>query len=108
VLEKGGRLFPSSTPLRAAQATLNVSVAPPVPVNVRLRVEGRHVRCWAEDAQGQLLPDRPLLISLSGGTRTAETKEAGVTSFEVQGSGAVTVSVADRETGVTALAEAKP
>lgn len=108
VLENGHRLFPSSTPVRPAQATLDVSIAPPVPVNVRLRVDGRHVRCWAEDAQGQVLPDRPLVVGLSQGTHTAETRAGGITSFEVQGSDAVMVSVADRQTGVTAIAEVKP
>lgn len=109
VLEQGRRLFPSSEPVRAAQTTLRLEIAPAVPVNVRIQVQGRQVRYWAEDADGKVLPGRALEVALSAGARTPGTEAAGVKTFEVQGTAArVTVSVADRETGVTAIAEVQP
>ena len=101
-------MYPLEAPLVPAAVSQSVKLAPEVPVNVRLKVEGTRVTYWVEDASGQVLEGRRVHVALSGGERVDEAAEGGRTSFTVRAPGPVGVSVADVSTGVTALAEVRP
>ncbi|WP_164018797.1 hypothetical protein [Pyxidicoccus trucidator] len=108
VLGPDGPVYPLEAPLVPAAVSQSVKLAPEVPVNVRLKVEGTRVTYWVEDASGQVLEGRRVHVALSGGERVDEAVEGGRTSFTVRAPGPVGVSVADVSTGVTALAEVRP
>ncbi|WP_328701069.1 hypothetical protein [Corallococcus silvisoli] len=109
VLAPGGPVFPESEPLVPAPVVRKVELGPPLPVNVRVHVEGARVTCWVEDSLGHVLVDRPVHVALSGGERSEESVRDGRTRFTVRGaSGPVSVSVADVRTGVTAIEEVRP
>ncbi|MFL5356240.1 hypothetical protein [Archangium sp.] len=108
VVAEGGPVFPLEAPVGAASAQQPVRVAPAVPVNVRLKVEGPRVTFWMEDASGRVLEGREAHVSLSAGERTPVEVKDGRGSFRVLHEGPVSVSVADVATGVTALAEVRP
>ncbi len=108
VVAEGGLVFPLQPPLARAMARRSVRVAPPVPVNVRLEVEGRRVTFWVEDASGRVLEGRPVHVWQSAGERSPLEVREGRGSFVVSHEGPVSVSVADVATGVTALAEVRP
>jgi hypothetical protein len=109
VLGPSGPVFPVDEPLVPTPVSREARLAPAVPVNVRLQVEGARVTYWVEDSQGRILPERHVHVWQSAGTRSAEElREDGRRSFIVTGPGPVSVSVADVETGVTALAEVRP
>lgn len=108
VVAEGGPVFPLERPLGAVSAEQRVRVAPPVPVNVRLKVEGPRVTFWMEDTAGRVLEGREAYVSLSAGERTPVEVKDGRGSFRVTHEGPVSVSVADVATGVTALAEVRP
>ncbi len=108
VLGVEGPVFPLEPPLVPEAVARAVRLAPEVPVNVRLRVEGARVTYWLEDSRGRVLEGRKVHVSLSGGERGPEEVRGGRTSFTVRGPGPVSVSVADVSTGVTALVEVRP
>ncbi|RKI47105.1 hypothetical protein D7Y27_07060 [Corallococcus sp. AB004] len=109
VLAPQGPVFPESVPLVPAPVVRRVKLAPPLPVNVRVRVEGPRVTCWVEDTSGQVLKDRPVHVALSEGERGELSVQDGLTRFTVHGAkGPVSVSVADVRTGVTAVEEVRP
>ncbi|MCY1032205.1 hypothetical protein OV207_12110 [Corallococcus sp. BB11-1] len=109
VLGPDGPVFPEQAPLVPAPVSRRVAVGPPLPVNVRVRVEGSRVTCWVEDSKGVVLVDRPVHIALSEGERAEETVRDGLTRFTVRGAkGPVSVSVADVRTGVVAIEEVGP
>ena len=108
VLGVEGPVFPLERPLVPPSVSQRVRLAPEVPVNVRLEVDGPRVTYWVEDASGQVLPGRDVFVSLSEGERMDEVSREGRTSFTVRAAGTVSVSVADVATGVTALAEVRP
>ncbi|RKH99334.1 hypothetical protein [Corallococcus sp. AB038B] len=109
VLAPQGPVFPESEPLVPAPVVRRVKLAPPLPVNVRVRVEGPRVTCWVEDTSGQVLKDRPVHVALSEGERGELSVQDGLTRFTVHGAkGPVSVSVADVRTGVTAVEEVRP
>ncbi|NNC08414.1 hypothetical protein HJC10_36945 [Corallococcus exiguus] len=109
VLAPQGPVFPESEPLVPAPVVQRVKLAPPLPVNVRVRVEGPRVTCWVEDPSGQVLRDRPVHVALSEGERGEVSVQDGLTRFTVHGAkGPVSVSVADVRTGVTAVEEVRP
>ena len=109
VLAPQGPVFPESEPLVPAPVVQRVKLAPPLPVNVRVRVEGPRVTCWVEDPGGQVLKDRPVHVALSEGERGELSVQDGLTRFTVHGAkGPVSVSVADVRTGVTAVEEVRP
>ncbi|WP_407667510.1 hypothetical protein [Myxococcus dinghuensis] len=108
VLGKDGPVSPLEAPLVPPAARLSVRLAPEVPVNVRLRVDGARVTYWLEDAKGQVLTGREVHVAQSSGSRDALESHDGRTSFTVRSDRPVSVSVADVATGVTALAEVRP
>jgi hypothetical protein len=109
VLGPEGPVFPREAPLVPGVVSRSVTLGPPLPVNVRLSVVGARVTYWVEDARGRVLPDRKVFVSLSAGEHGADEVHDGRTTFTVQGaSGPVSVSVADVQTGVTALEEVRP
>lgn len=108
VVAEGGPVFPLEPPLTLARAEQGVRVAPAVPVNVRLKVEGPRVTFWMEDASGKVLEGREAHVWLSAGTHTPVEMHEGRGSFVVKHEGPVSVSVADVATGVTALVEVRP
>ncbi|WP_375773791.1 hypothetical protein NR798_19490 [Archangium gephyra] len=108
VVAEGGPVFPLEQALVPARAEQPVRLAPPVPVNVRLKVEGPLVTFWMEDASGRVLEGREAHVALSAGQRSAIEVKEGRGSFRVTHDGPVSVSVADVATGVTALAEVRP
>ncbi|RKH64518.1 hypothetical protein [Corallococcus aberystwythensis] len=109
VLGPQGPVFPESVPLVPEPLSQRVQLAPPLPVNVRVRVEGTRVTCWVEDPSGQVLRDRPVHVALSEGERGDLSVKDGLTRFTVHGAkGPVSVSVADVRSGVTAVEEVRP
>ncbi|MHB8877189.1 MAG: hypothetical protein ACYC8T_26120 [Myxococcaceae bacterium] len=108
VFDRGAVVFPSGARPAARPARAAVELGPPVPVNVRLRVTGRTVSFWVEDAQGVVLSGRPTAVALSGGKHGPISQQAGRSSFTLSIDGPTTVSVSDVATGVTALAEVVP
>lgn len=108
VLDGGKVVFPAGSPPGARAAKLAVELGPPVPVNVRVAVLGREVTYWVEDPKGALLFGRKVEVFLSGGTRGPSAARDGKTTFSVLLDEPITVSIADVETGVTALAEVRP
>ncbi|WP_179956360.1 hypothetical protein [Melittangium boletus] len=108
VVAEGGPVVPQEEPSPRARLVRRSQLAPPVPVNVRLRVDGARVTYWMEDARGQLLEGRSAHVSLSAGERDGVEVKDGRTSFLVRSAERVSVSVADVATGVTALAEVRP
>jgi hypothetical protein len=108
VLGVDGLIYPPEAPLAPAAVSQRVRLAPEVPVNVRLKVEGTRVTYWVEDARGHVLEGRKVHVALSGGERVDEEVRGGRTSFTVRAGVPVGVSVADVATGVTAVAEVRP
>lgn len=111
VLGSSGPVYPQDPALVPAPVEKKVSIEAFIPVNVRLQVEGSRVTYWAEDLRGNVLPQRPLHVALSSGRQeTVEKLRDGKTRFTVAGArpGRVSVSVADVQTGMTAVAEVKP
>jgi hypothetical protein len=108
VVAEGGPVFPLERALVPARAEQPVRLAPPVAVNVRLKVEGPRVTFWMEDASGRVLEGREAHVALSAGQRSAVEVKEGRGSFVVTHDGPVSVSVADVATGVTALTEVRP
>ncbi len=110
VLGPSGPVYPQDPPLVPAPAEQQIRVEAFVPVNVRIQVEGARVTWWIEDPRGQVLRDRPAHVVLSSGRPEAVEVRDGRTRFTVVGAGPgrVSVSVADVQTGMTAVAEVKP
>jgi hypothetical protein len=110
VLDAKGSVYPQDPPLVPAPVKQPVRLEPPVPVNVKVKVDGRRVEYWVEDGQGRTLTDRPLHVELTAGRKEAVESRGGHTWFFVAGAdGArVSVSVADVKTGVTVVEEVKP
>lgn len=104
----GGRVWPRSGMPGAGPIKLKVALAPPTPVNIRMEIHGHQVRYWVEDTGGRVLPERQVEVALSSGTRGPEHVEGMARVFEVRTGEPATVSIADRLTGVTALAEVRP
>jgi hypothetical protein len=108
LLDGGHLLFPRDPPLEPVKTSLALEVAPAVPVNVRVQVEGRELRYWAEDTDGNVLADRPLSLWLSEGAGQEASQGGGVHRLRVPGTGAVSVVVADVQTGVSVVAKVAP
>ena len=108
VLDDGRTVYPASAPVGEAVATKAMDVFPAIPVNVRIKVDGRSVTYWVEDPEGAILPGRDVRVSLSAGSRSTGSTAGGRTTFTLEGQGPVTVSVADAATWVTAVAEVRP
>ncbi|WP_342374500.1 hypothetical protein NVS55_24460 [Myxococcus stipitatus] len=108
VLGDAGLAYPLDAPGLPDAISRQVRVAPSVPVNVRLLVDGTRVTYWVEDASGKVLDGRQVHVALSSGAREAQEVRDGRTSFTVRAERPVSVSVADVDTGVTALAEVRP
>jgi hypothetical protein len=110
VLGPSGPVYPQDPPLVAAPVEQRIQIEAPVPVIVRLQVDRAWVTYWVEDLQGRVLADRPMHVVLSSGRQEAVEVREGRTRFTVVGArpGRVSVSVADVQTGMTAVAEVKP
>lgn len=110
VLGPSGPVYPQDPPLVPAPVEQRIQLESFVPVNVRIQVEGARVTWWIEDLRGQVLRDRPAHVVLSSGRAEAVEVRDGRTRFTVVGAGPgrVSVSVADVQTGMTAVAEVKP
>jgi hypothetical protein len=102
VLPGDGTVWPSHARPGFAVGQVALTLAPAVPVNVRIVVEGRKVTYWAEAPSGEVLPDRPLSVSVRGATASGPRTVEGRTTVTL--SGPAQLSVADVETGVTAVA----
>ena len=103
-----GVLVPRAERPAHAEASAKLKLGPPVPVDVRLSIEGGRVTYWAEDPSGRVLEGRALELAVSGGTADELGSEAGKRTAQVRANGAATVSVRDQATGVTAVAEVRP
>jgi hypothetical protein len=108
VLDDAKTVYPASAPVGEAVAQKSVDLFPAIPVNVRIRVEGRNVTYWVEDPEGSVLAGRDVRVSLSSGSRSAPATADGRTTIKLEGPGPITVSVADVATWVTAVAEVGP
>lgn len=105
----GAVVFPQSPEPAQARAALRLTVAPPVPVNVRLQVRGAQVIWWLESAQGEVIEGREVRVVLSQGVAGPSTTEQGRTRFAVTGlTGPTSVSVTDVASQVFALGEVTP
>ncbi|MGA9521296.1 MAG: hypothetical protein WBV82_07520 [Myxococcaceae bacterium] len=87
-----------------AVAQVELALAPPVPVTVRIAVEGRQVTYWAETPTGEPVEGRRLSLSVQGAEVSQTRSVGGRTTVVLGGRAAANVSVADVESGVTALA----
>ncbi len=110
VLGPSGPVYPQDPPLVAAPAEQRIRIEATVPVIVRLQVDKARVTYWVEDLRGRVLPNRPMHVVLSSGRQEALESRDGRTRFTVVGAqpGRVSVSVADVQTGMTAVAEVRP
>jgi hypothetical protein len=110
VLDAKAGVYPRDPPVVPAPVRQMVRLEPSVPVNVRLLVEGKRVTYWVEDSKGRVLADRKVHVVLSSGRQEALEVREGRTRFTVGNAGGarVSVSVADVQTGMTAVAEVKP
>jgi hypothetical protein len=110
VLGPSGPVYPQDPPLVPAPVEKKVRLEASIPVNVRLQVEGSRVTYWVEDLRGKVLANRPVHVALSSGRQEAVEVREGRTRFTIAGArpGRVSVSVADVQTGMTAVAEVKP
>jgi hypothetical protein len=107
--DHGQWVFPRSKRPSSAPASLSFTLAPPVPVVVRIEVKGRAVTWWIESSDGALLEGRKVDVEVNGGRAGPATVTAGRTRFEVQGlSGTASVAVVDAQTQVFAVAEVTP
>ncbi|MGQ0507177.1 MAG: hypothetical protein ACT4TC_17855 [Myxococcaceae bacterium] len=93
---------------KRAQAFITLNTAPAAPVNLRAEVSGREVTYWVEDASGRPLPGREVAVMTSGPAFTPPKMRDGKQSVRIAGNARASVSLADRETGVTALVEVAP
>lgn len=106
---EGGGVFPESAVIGSSEAELPLRVEPPLPVNVRVTTRGREVTYWVEDKKGRVLPNRKVEIFLSAGTRgPEEDAKGGKRRFTVTSATPTSISVADAETGVTAVTVVRP
>jgi hypothetical protein len=102
-------LWPPSAPLATPRQALELRLEPAIPVNIRLRISGHSATYWVEDPKGKVLPHREVSVSVSGGSAGRGVERDGRTTVTVEPRGeTATISVADRKTGVTALAEVRP
>jgi hypothetical protein len=111
VLGPSGPVYPQDPALVPAPVERKVRIEAFIPVNVLLEVEGTRVTYWVEDLRGNVIANRPVHLVLSSGRQEAvEILRDGKTRFNVVGArpGRVSVSVADVQTGMTAVAEVKP
>jgi len=109
VREGGKWVFPPGARPGSAPQTLEVLVAPAVPVNVRVEAKGSDVTWWVESAQGEVLPNRRVAVRVSAGEVGAQAEKDGRTKAVVTGlNGPATISVVDIDTQVIGLAEVKP
>lgn len=101
---RGGRLvYPASGgPLEVA-LDVPVTVAPPVPVNVRLEAAPGGARWWLETADGQLAEGREVTIVVDG---RASQAVSGAPSTVAVSTGGITVQ--DVKSRVSALLEVQP
>ncbi|MBK7858699.1 MAG: hypothetical protein IPJ65_08770 [Archangiaceae bacterium] len=109
-IRDGAKLvFPRSSRPGSAPASLKVTLAPKVPVVVRVEVKGRAVTWWVESSDGALLEGRPVDIEVTGGRAGPTSVASGRHHFEVQGLTAPgSVAVVDTQSQVFAVAEVRP
>ncbi len=111
---QGTVTFPEQGPFEPAAVQLKVALAPATPVDVRLEVAGRTVRCQVLDAQGRVLRGREVAVEVARADGTPVTlgppqpQSDGSIAFLVNGgtSGRVSVSAIDVASGVSASQEA--
>lgn len=111
VLGLSGPVYPQDPALVPAPVEKRVRVEAFIPVNVQIQVEGSRVTYWVEDLRGNVLADREVHVGVSSGTPGPEERlRDGRRRITVVASGAqrVSVSVADVQTRMTAVAEVKP
>lgn len=99
------RIFPEGSAIGTSIHRVRYVLAPPVPVNVQLRVQGREVRYWAEDPEGALLADRPLTVRVDGAKVASRRMEEGRVVLTLEEEGPAQITVADAATGITAVAQ---
>ncbi len=106
----GGRwVFPEGSRPGSAPQNLELTVAPAVPVNVRVEASGSEAQYWVESAQGELLPERKVAVSVSSGVVSSPEMKNGRAWVRVSElKGPATISVVDLETQVIGLAKVKP
>jgi hypothetical protein len=103
-----GLVWPSGARPGTAEQHIELLMAPPIPVNVRVAIAGREVTWWAEDAAGRILPNRQLAVHVEGAQLGRSRQVDGRTSAMLAGRARAQISVADVETGITAIAEVPP
>ncbi len=108
-LMEDGHAWPRSERPGSAPFSLEVTVAPPVPVNVRFDISGRQVTYWLEDGEGRLLADREAAHAVQGAKVTSLRRDGARTILQLS-SGRAQVGVRDVATGVVgwATVEAGP
>lgn len=102
---RGGALFPAAAPPGRVLLELPVTVAPPVPVNVRIEREGAGLAWWLEAPSGEVVDDREVELTVNGQPSRARSKGHSTVPLE---KGAATISVVDLQTHVGAAAEVHP
>ncbi|HZA14199.1 MAG TPA: hypothetical protein VE618_06875, partial [Myxococcaceae bacterium] len=103
-----GMIWPAEARPGTAEHRTELMIAPPIPINVRVAIAGREVTWWAEDATGRIIPHRRLAVHVEGAQLSRPRTADGRTSATLAGRARAQISVADVETGITAVAEAPP
>lgn len=105
VRDEGSRLFSPASPSLLARSSGELAIAGPTPLVVRLEAQGTTVRAWCESPRGERLPTCALDVTASAGRLEPGARGEWVLSGAP---GPVSVSAAERATGVTALVEVTP
>lgn len=108
VFDRGALVFPAAARPLPDEVSAEVKMAPATPVNVRLRVDGRQVLYWVESSTGEVLPGRRVHVALSEGRLGEAHERDGKITRSVEVDRPASISVADLETGVTAVARVTP
>lgn len=103
VVRGGALVYPTAERPPRVVLSLPVTVAPPVPVNVRLERDAGGVRWWLEAADGAPAEGREVLVTVNGESRRAVS---GPPSHLAVNRGSVVV--VDVATRVSALLEVAP
>jgi hypothetical protein len=99
-----GPQYPQMPAPSEVSSQVRFMVAPPLLVNVRLKVDGNAISAWAEDPEGRVVPDRKLFLSVDG--KEVALEKAAEGKFRAKLARAFrSASVSDAETGVTAVAK---
>ncbi len=102
----GGALFPSIPPPGRAEVQVPLTVAPAVPVNVRVEREAAGLLWWIEGPDGKVLDGREVEVTVNGRASRVQARGKARVPFEA-GAEALALSVVDVASRVAVVAEVR-